>query len=136
MSAPKEGGNQVIIAKSQVTDLDNSSQDGYISPSCRYREVYVLRQLHGRVIGHLLIILLLILSSDSKANKLTVVAEQLVPYQYQEQDQVIGLSVKLIEHVLQGADLKADINIYPWSRALMLAQTQPNTIYFNHSQKP
>ena len=86
------------------------------------------------------LLLLLISTCSSKAfankSKLTVnvVAEEFYPYQYKQDGQPTGLAVEIIKQVLANSQLTAEIKFYPWARALLLAESAPNTIIMSISR--
>ncbi|QLE83949.1 ABC transporter substrate-binding protein [Shewanella sp. Scap07] len=61
-------------------------------------------------------------------NKLIVVAEEMAPYQFHQQGELHGLSIEIIKRLDQLVGQTPAIDIYPWSRAIYLASTRPNTI--------
>ncbi len=59
------------------------------------------------------------------------------PYQIQEQGHPLtGVSVELVQLMLKKAGLDMKIEVYPWSRAYEMAQTQPNVILFSILRNP
>lgn len=85
-----------------------------------------------------LLLLISIFSSPAFANdsKLTVniVAEEFFPYQYKRNGQPTGIAVEIIKQVLADSQLTAEIKFYPWARALLLAESAPNTIIMSISR--
>jgi len=73
-------------------------------------------------------------------NKINVVAETFHPYQYLEDGEPKGIAIEVIKHlftgndILTGNDIEADINFYPWPRALRLAKSEPNTLILSISR--
>lgn len=57
-----------------------------------------------------------------------VVAEEFYPFQYQEGGKAKGTAVEIIKQVLADTNLTANIQFYPWSRALRIAESAPNTM--------
>lgn len=73
------------------------------------------------------------LASNSKLT-VNVVAEEFYPYQYKQNGQPTGLAVEIIKQVLADSQLTAEIKFYPWARALLLAESAPNTIIMSISR--
>lgn len=85
--------------------------------------------------------LFLVLFSFSNAiakssNKVTVLAEQLQPYQYLDQQQAKGVAVELINQLLARAELEPEVKFYPWARVMRLAQTARNSIILSITRTP
>lgn len=66
--------------------------------------------------------------ADNSKLSVSVVAEEFPPYQYKESGKPKGIAVEIVKQVLADSDLTADIKFYPWTRALRLAESAPNTI--------
>ena len=65
------------------------------------------------------------------ANKLTVVTEQLSFFQYQNNGNIEGYAVDIINELSKLADEDIDIQIVPWARAFYIASNQPNVLIFS-----
>ncbi len=75
-------------------------------------------------------IILFILSSTTSAVELEVVTEEWRPYNYLENNEVKGISTEIVKKVLDRADIKYSIKIYPWSRSYMMAQLKPDVLIY------
>jgi len=64
------------------------------------------------------------------------VTEELPPFNYTENDTVVGLSTEIIMHLLESAGYTYDIKVYPWQRALWTVKTQPNSMLFSTVKTP
>ncbi|WP_175498303.1 substrate-binding periplasmic protein [Desulfuromusa kysingii] len=64
---------------------------------------------------------------------LLVMAEELPPFNFRDNDQVVGLSTEIVRHILKqsGVTLKEDIHIYPWARAYRRVKSIPGTALFS-----
>ncbi|WP_440056943.1 substrate-binding periplasmic protein (plasmid) [Pseudoalteromonas sp. T1lg65] len=64
--------------------------------------------------------------------KLNVVTEQWRPYNYtDEQGKIVGRATQKVREVLDAAGVDYEIRIYPWVRAMKIAQTTPNTMIYS-----
>ncbi|WP_206486288.1 transporter substrate-binding domain-containing protein [Thalassotalea sp. G2M2-11] len=86
---------------------------------------------------HSLIILLILLFLPSVTWAITspvflhIVTEHSPPYQEQKRNRPVqGLTTELVKAVLAGTPYHYQINIYPWSRAFMMAKERPNTCIY------
>jgi len=67
---------------------------------------------------------------------LTIVTEQLPPFQMQSTDGVAGYATEIIEATLQEANIDYHITIYPWTRAYNLALKKENTCIYSIARTP
>ncbi len=86
-------------------------------------------QMKPTLLGLYLIILLNF--QVSMAETISVVTESTYPYRYLENDKVVGITVNLVEAVLNRANLDYQISIYPWAKAYKIAKTTPNVLIFS-----
>ncbi len=70
----------------------------------------------------------LLLAHSVSAQTLTVVTEQYPPYNYEENGKVKGVSTEVVEEVLREAGIDFSIKVYPWTRALKMAEEQENVL--------
>jgi len=76
---------------------------------------------------------LYIFTASTHANDdVLVVTEVMPPFQIvnDEDGQLEGLGVNIVEYMLKEANIDAPIHLLPWARAYKLARTTPNTIIF------
>jgi polar amino acid transport system substrate-binding protein len=59
--------------------------------------------------------------------------EDLKPYNYEENGQLKGFSVEVVEHILTSLHYDEKIRIYPWSRAVSLLESKDNAVLFSMS---
>lgn len=65
-------------------------------------------------------------------NRLQVITTDYPPFQMiNEEGEVSGMAVEIVQAIVNEAGLEADIEIYPWSRARRILNTDPNTLFFN-----
>lgn len=72
-----------------------------------------------------------LLSLCARAEVIQITTENLPPYSYQEQGVLKGLSTEVVQAVMAELHMDYEIRLYPWARALMLAQTQENTLIYS-----
>jgi polar amino acid transport system substrate-binding protein len=65
-----------------------------------------------------------------------IVTESLPPYSYQDGDVVKGMSTEVVQAVLHEVGIQADIHVYSWTRAYLLALTKPNVLIYSISRIP
>ena len=68
--------------------------------------------------------------SSAFENKITVVTENLWPFNYLERGQAKGPHTDLVKQILSTAELDYSIAVLPWARAYKLAQTKPNILIY------
>ena len=84
----------------------------------------------------LIIILLLGVVGNAKASGLTIFVENWPPYNFKQNDKIVGISTELIEAALQKAKIKYKLVVYPFKRALITVQKTPNTMLFTVARIP
>jgi hypothetical protein len=78
--------------------------------------------------------LLIIISKVTwtKQPALRVVTEEFIPYQYVGTDNIpTGLSISLINQILEKAEFTVGIELLPWARAYKAAQREKNVLIFS-----
>ncbi|MGH8810034.1 MAG: substrate-binding periplasmic protein [Noviherbaspirillum sp.] len=70
------------------------------------------------------------------ASPLTVVTEELPPYSHVENGEVVGMSTEVVKATLKRAGLPYRIEIYPWARALSVAQSTDNVLIYSILRTP
>lgn len=79
-----------------------------------------------------LLTFLLLLSSLAASQPLRVVTEQLPPLQVSQSDGTItGAMVDIVNLLLQKANIKCDIEMFPWARSYQMALSRENTLIFS-----
>ncbi|MCO7190659.1 MULTISPECIES: transporter substrate-binding domain-containing protein [unclassified Pseudoalteromonas] len=79
-----------------------------------------------------------VLVPDSEPDiQLHVVTEQWVPYNFiNPQGEVDGRATQKVREVLDAAGIRYEILLFPWARAMKIAQTQPNTMIYSIFRTP
>lgn len=67
---------------------------------------------------------------------LTVVTEDLPPLNFQDGDKVSGIATEIVQATLQKAGLSAAPRIYPWARAINMAEQQENVLIYSIARIP
>lgn len=77
------------------------------------------------------------LASVAHAQSLKLVTEEYPPFSYRESGVYKGSSIDQVELLMKDADIDYSIEMMPWARALMLAETQDMTCVFTtvHSEE-
>lgn len=78
-----------------------------------------------------LILLMFTLTGRAQTAPLKIVTEFSPPHQIIENEQVSGLATQKVQAILQQANVKAPIDIYPWARAYRKASNEPNTLIYS-----
>lgn len=60
-----------------------------------------------------------------------IMTEDLKPYSYMEDGQMRGISVDVVQKIMQRLEIDTQIQLYPWSRALNLLKNDSNAILFS-----
>lgn len=76
------------------------------------------------------IVLIILLFSLTCSQKLHIMTEELAPYGYFTNDTLTGLTVDIVRELLTSMDIEEEIHVYPWARAYMKIQTEPNQVLF------
>ncbi len=74
-------------------------------------------------------------SMTISAAQLSVVTEE-GSLQYSKGNEITGIATELVKAVLEQANITGDFQIYPWTRAYNLAQTQPNVLIYSMARTP
>ncbi|WP_422375606.1 substrate-binding periplasmic protein [Roseibium sp.] len=70
------------------------------------------------------------------ASDLLIVTEEFPPYNYQEDGKAKGMSVEVVEAVLDEIGEEAEFVFYPWARSYLTAQNRKNTLIFSIGRIP
>jgi len=76
------------------------------------------------------------LSARATEPMLTGFTENLPPLNYQDETGPQGFSVELLRMVAQQANLKLDVQVMPWVRAMQSAEATPGSILFSLTRTP
>ena len=69
------------------------------------------------------------------AATLTVYTEEFPPFQFKENDKIVGASAEVVEAVLKSAGVSYEMNSYPWARSYQLAQEKEDSLIFSISRQ-
>lgn len=82
------------------------------------------------------ILFLILLCCDSLyAQTLTVYTEEFPPFNFTENNKIVGVSTEVVETVMQRAGMEYKLESLPWARAFKYAKDQPNTLIYSISRR-
>ena len=67
---------------------------------------------------------------------LTLVTEDLPPLNYPDGDKISGIATEIVMATLDRAGLNAIPRVYPWARAIGMAEQQENVLIFSIARIP
>jgi polar amino acid transport system substrate-binding protein len=70
------------------------------------------------------------LGTPCAEEELLVMTEQFPPFNFQEDNEIRGLSTVIVKKLLEGTHLKYQIEMVPWKRAYNTALNRPNTLIY------
>jgi len=82
------------------------------------------------------LIILAALTCSVGAQQLMVLTEERPPYNYQEGDEIMGLSTEIVRAVLNKAGIEAKFRLYPWTRAYKMASERENALIYSIVRSP
>jgi len=83
----------------------------------------------------LIIFLMLICSNSLNAQTLTVYTEEFPPFNFTENNKIVGVSTEVVEAVMKRAGIAYKLESLPWARAFKYAKDQPNTLIYSISRR-
>jgi polar amino acid transport system substrate-binding protein len=75
--------------------------------------------------------MLSLLIFNSQAEQIKIVTEDFAPYNYIENNQLIGIHTSLIKEILSKTQTEAKFHVYPWARAYNMALQEKNTLIYS-----
>jgi len=78
-----------------------------------------------------MVVVFTLLIRVAHAQIVTVVTEELKPYNYTKNGKLIGVSTEIVEKTLDRAGLEGNIQVFPWLRAYSIATRNPNVLIFS-----
>jgi polar amino acid transport system substrate-binding protein len=69
------------------------------------------------------------------AQKLTIYTEEFPPYNFTEDNEIVGVSTEVVETVMKEAGLDYEIVSYPWARTYKYAKERSNALIFTISRR-
>ena len=79
---------------------------------------------------------LLLLSGIAAAQDLSVITAIWAPYDMEENGKLVGIGTEIVQATLEKAGINAEIKVYPFARALKMAEEEPNTLLFTVVKSP
>ena len=89
-----------------------------------------------RTSGYVFLVATLAIAGTAFAQKLTIYTEEFPPYNFTENNKIVGVSTEVVEAVMKTAGLDYEIVSYPWARTYKLAADSPNSLIFSISRRP
>ena len=80
--------------------------------------------------------MLRVIAAAAVAQELTVVTEEWPPYNYEENQEVTGLSTEIVKAALEKAGVAAKFGVYPWARAYKMALENENVLIYTIIRTP
>ena len=77
------------------------------------------------------VFLMLVLINFAYSEEITIVTENWIPYNYEENGKVVGISTEIVQATLQKAGIKSSIQVYPWARAYNMALNIENVLIYS-----
>lgn len=77
------------------------------------------------------------LSTSKNLKNIEIVTEEYPPYNYSDNNgKVIGINTEIIQAILNEIKISGKITIYPWKRAQIIAQHNPNVLIYSIVRNP
>ena len=67
---------------------------------------------------------------------LAINTEEFPPFNYTENNKITGVATEVVEAVMKQTRINYTIKSYPWARAYMVAQHEPNTLIYSINRTP
>lgn len=87
-----------------------------------------MKKIH--ILFSMLFVIIFLLVDSVWAESLQVVTEQYPPYNYEEDGKIKGVGTEVVEEVLKEAGIDYNIKVYPWARALRIAEKEKNVLIY------
>jgi len=97
-------------------------------------ESYVSTFKGGKMKRLIIILILFICNPVSGGQKLMVLTEDWPPFNYKENNRIVGISTDLVIAALNKAGLEYTLHLYPWKRAYQVTRDATNTLLFTTSR--
>lgn len=79
---------------------------------------------------------LLFISCGVRAETIKVVTSEFPPFQYTENNKIVGLTTEIVEAVIKDAGYSSEMKIYPWPRTYKMGLKEPNVLIFSIVRTP
>jgi len=84
----------------------------------------------------LLIVFSGLVRAEAPSAEWVAVTENFPPYNYLEEGKAAGYSTELVKNLASAANIPLQIELLPWSRAMLRARTEPNVLIFSMLRTP
>lgn len=78
----------------------------------------------------------LAVAAPAAAESLTVVTEEMPPFNYSENGKVTGMATEVVRATLERADLPGEFQVLPWKRAYQTALDRPDVLIYSIGRNP
>jgi polar amino acid transport system substrate-binding protein len=78
----------------------------------------------------------ILLLAPVPADSITVVTEEMPPFNHTENGVVAGMATEVVQEALDRSGLSATFVVYPWKRAYQTALRQPNVLIYSIGRNP
>jgi polar amino acid transport system substrate-binding protein len=75
-------------------------------------------------------------AGENKALSLAIITEEFPPYNYTENNKIIGIATEVVEAVMNQTGINYTIKSYPWARTYNTAKKMPNTLIYSINRTP
>lgn len=77
-------------------------------------------------------LLTFLMVGNAQANKIQIVTEDFPPYNYRESNGIVGgIASDVVRAVCLKLNIEFSPKVLPWSRAMMIAKSEPNTLIYS-----
>ena len=83
------------------------------------------------IVSVILVLICIFVSVPVFGQAIQVVTEEYPPYNYSENDKILGFCTDVVREVLKRSDIDHAIHSYPWSKSYKIAQSQPNVLIYS-----
>jgi len=87
------------------------------------RRIQILKTVWG-------LIVLLCVGLQAQAQEISVLTTTWIPYAYESNGRITGMSTEIVRAILNRAGLTGDIQMNSWNRAIITAKTQKNILIY------
>lgn len=67
---------------------------------------------------------------SADAQDITVVSSSWTPFVYEENGEITGVGTEIVRATLSRAGIRSEINLYPWKRAMKMAEKKKNVMIY------
>lgn len=79
----------------------------------------------------LVVLVWILVPGYARAESLTIVTEEMPPFNHTEKGRVVGMATEVVRAVLDRAELSGEFRVLPWKRAYRIALREPNVLIYS-----